>query len=80
MRNRLPCRRPRFDPWVGTIPWRRAWQPIAVFLPGESHGQRDLVGYSPRGDKELDRTDMTLAGMLSHLHYSSQRLVEIVKV
>ena len=30
-------------------PWRRAWQPTAVFLPGESHGQRSLVGYSPWG-------------------------------
>ena len=29
-----------FDPWVGKIPWRRAWQPTPVFLPGESHGQR----------------------------------------
>ena len=36
-----------FDSWVGKIPWRRAWQPTPVFLPGESHGQRSLVGYSP---------------------------------
>ena len=36
-----------FDPWVGKIPWRRAWQPTSVFLPGESHGQRGLEGYSP---------------------------------
>ena len=40
------------DPWVGKIPWRRAWQPTPVFLPGESHGQRSLAGYSPRGRKE----------------------------
>jgi len=40
----LWCRRPRFDPWVGRISWKRAWQPTAVFLPGESHGQRSLVG------------------------------------
>ena len=46
-----------FDPWVGKIPWRRAWQPTAVFLPGESHGQRRLVGYSPWGHKELDMTE-----------------------
>ena len=39
--------RPGFDPWVGKIPWRRAWQPAPVFLPGESHGQRSLAGYSP---------------------------------
>ena len=46
-------------PWVGEIPWRRAWQPIPVFLPGESHGQRSLGGYSPWGCKELDMTEVT---------------------
>jgi len=30
------CRKPGFDPWVGRIPWKRAWQPIPVFLPGEA--------------------------------------------
>ena len=44
----------RFDPWVGLIPWRRAWQPTLVFLPGEYHGQRSLAGYSPWGCKESD--------------------------
>ena len=34
----------RFDPWVGQIPWRRAWQFTPVFLPRESHGQRSLAG------------------------------------
>ena len=34
-------------PWVGKIPWRKAWQLTPVFLPTESHGQRSLVGYSP---------------------------------
>ena len=38
------CRRPGFSPWVGKIPWRRKWQPTPVLLPGESHGQRSLVG------------------------------------
>ena len=38
--------RPRFDPWVGKIPWRREWLPTPVFLPRESHGQRNLAGYS----------------------------------
>ena len=46
-----------FDPWVGKIPWRRAWQPTLVFLPGESHGQRSLAGYSPGGCKESDMTE-----------------------
>ena len=38
-------------------PWRRAWQPTPVFLPGESHGQRSLVGYSPWSHKELVTTE-----------------------
>ena len=49
--------RPEFDPWVGKIPWRREWQPIPVFLPGEFHGQRSLVGRSPWGHKELGVTE-----------------------
>ena len=53
----LQCRRPGFDPWVRKIPWRREWQPTPVFLPGEFHGKRSLVGYSPWGHKELDTTD-----------------------
>ena len=44
-------------PWVTEIPWRRKWQPTPVFLPGESHGQRNLAGYSPWGRKELDMTE-----------------------
>ena len=56
------CRRHerlRFDPWVGKIPWRRAWQHIPVFLPRESHGERNLVGYSPWGLKKSDMTEVT---------------------
>ena len=44
-------RRHRSHPWVGKIPWRREWQPTPVFLPGESCGQRSLVGYSPWGHR-----------------------------
>ena len=43
----LQFRRPGFNPWVRKIPWRRKWQPSPVFLPGESHGRRSLVGRSP---------------------------------
>ena len=46
-RIHLQCRKTRFDPWVGKIPWRRKWRPTPVFLPGQSHGQRSLAGYSP---------------------------------
>ena len=49
-------RRCRLDLWVGKIPWKRKWQPTPVFLPGESHRQRCLVGYSPWGHKESDMT------------------------
>jgi len=41
----LQCGRPRFDSWVGKIPWRRKWQSTPGLLPGKSHGQRSLVGY-----------------------------------
>ena len=49
----------RFNPWVGKIPWRRAWQPTPVFLPGEVHGHRNLGVYSPWGCKESDTTEVT---------------------
>ena len=42
---------------VGKIPWGKAWQPSPVFLPGESHRQRILVGYNPWGHKEVDTTE-----------------------
>ena len=44
-------------PGLGRFPWRRAWQPTPVFLPGESHGQRSLEGYSPWGYTESDTTE-----------------------
>ena len=48
-----------FNPQVRKIPWKMAWQPTLVFLPGEFHGQRRLVGYSPYGHKESDMTEGT---------------------
>ena len=56
------CRRHKrleFDPWVWKIPRKRAQQPTRVFLPGDSHGQRSLVGCSPWGPKELDTAEAT---------------------
>ena len=44
-------------PGVRKIPWRRAWQPIPVFLPGESYGQRTVEDCSPWGFKELATTE-----------------------
>jgi len=48
-----------FDLWIGKIPWSKKWQPTLVFLPGESHGWRSLVAYSPWGHKDLDMTECT---------------------
>ena len=56
-----------FDPWDGKIPWRGAWQPIPVFLPGESHKQRRPVGYSPWSHKESDTTETTYHACM-HTH------------
>ena len=50
------CKRHKFNPWVRKIPWRRAWQPTPVLLPGEYHRQMSLAGYSPEGCKESDTT------------------------
>ena len=52
------CRKARFSPWVGKIPWRREWLPTPVFLPGEFHGQGSMKGYFfPWSRKELDMTE-----------------------
>ena len=61
------CRRPGFDTWVRKIPWRRKWQPTPVLLPGESHGGRSMVGYSPWGHKESDTTERL------HFHFQGTR-------
>ena len=49
VKNPLQCRRPRFDPWVGKIPWRRAWQPTPVFLLGESLWTEEPGGLQSMG-------------------------------
>ena len=53
------CNKLEFDPWVRKIPWRRKWEPTPVLLPGESHGQRNLVGCSPQGHTESDVPEVT---------------------
>ena len=57
VKNLFAYRRPGFNPWARKIPWKRAWQSTLVFLPGEPHGQRSLVGHSPGGHKEWDMTE-----------------------
>ena len=61
------CRRCGFSLWVGKIPWRRAWQPTPVFLPGECNGQRSLAGYRPSGCRAgCDWSDLVC---MHHLFY-----------
>ena len=45
--TQVTCRRLRFNSWVGKVPSRRKWQPAPVFLPGNPHGQRSRMSYSP---------------------------------
>ena len=52
-------KRHRFHPWVRKIPWSRKWRPTPVFLPGESHGQRSLAGYSEKDCKQSDTAQCT---------------------
>ena len=66
------CRRRErrgFNPWAGKILWRRAWQPTLVFLPGESQGQRSLVGYSQSmGSQRVDTTKVTSKNILMPIY------------
>ena len=60
-----------WETWVQSLGWEdllgREWQPSAVFLPGESHGQRNLVGHSPWGHKELDMTEQLILSLALYL-------------
>ena len=67
----LEFRRPRFDLWLGKIPWRKAWQPTPVLLPGEPHGQRSLAGYSPWGREESDTTATNILSLKLKMVWSA---------
>ena len=82
------CRRHRrlgFSPSVGKIPWGRKQQPTPVFLPGKSHGQRKLAGWSPWGRKKSDMTEHTCISPLekylfmSFVHFKI-RLVFVIEL
>ena len=84
--QQVQCRwhkRYRFHPRVRKTPWRRAWQPPPVFLPGESHGQRSLVDYGLWGHKESDMTDHYIAISLHNIPSSRvfhcRRLVSSIR-
>ena len=66
--------RPRFDPWIGRIAWRRTWQLTPVFLPGEFHGQRNLVDCSLWDCKELDMTEQLTLSLWLILPMRESRL------
>ena len=81
-RIHLQCMRHKrcgLDPWVGKIPWRTAWQPTPVFLPGESQGQRRLAGYSPQGCKDSDMTEAT-EHTHTHTHTHTHNIIPIKKL
>ena len=62
-----------FNSWVRKIPWSRKWEATPVFLPGESHGQKSLVGYTPWCRKELDKTEWL--SMHTHTRVSSWSMI-----
>ena len=72
-------RRHRFNSWVGKMPWRRKWQPAIVSLPGRSHGQRSLAGYSPQGRRvrhDLAHTHSVLGLLDVSSHIAQRRPLE----
>ena len=69
-----------FHPWVGKIPWRRKWQSTPGLLPGKSHGQRSLVGYSPWGRKESDTTERLHFHFLSLSCIYGKRFFVVMKI
>ena len=73
-------KRPGFDTWVGKIPWRRAWQPTPVFLPGESYGQRSLAGYSPCGCRESDTTEWHSMHTHTHMRVSLMKSLKDYRI
>ena len=70
--NAGDVKRHRFDPWIGKIPWGRAWQRTPVFLPGDSHRQKSLAGH-----KESDRTAATEH---THTHISLESPIFILSI
>ena len=74
VKNPLAKQRWEFDPCVGKISWRRKWQPTPVFLPGESHGHRSLVDYSPWGRKESYITERLNNNSRLNLHQTARNI------
>ena len=73
------CKRYGFNPWVRKIPYKRKLQPTPVFSPGNFHGQRSLVGYSPWGHKESDKTERLSNRCLMHHKEEAQAGIKIAR-
>ena len=73
------CRGHGFDPWVGKIPCRKEWLSTPIFWPAESHGQRNLAGYTPWGCKESDMTErLSLSSIkLFNFHINIMELLQL---
>ena len=69
-------KRYQFNPWVAKIPWRRAWQPIPVFLPGEFHRQRSLTGYIVHS---VTKSQTWLKRLRMHTHPNYNTIVSVMK-
>ena len=68
------------DPSVGKIPWRRKWQPTPVFLPGESHGWRSLLGFSPWYCKKSDPTEHIVPTIKMHIYIYKMHMYNITAI
>ena len=68
VKDLLAMQEAQFGPWVGRIPWRRAWQPTPVFLPGESHGQRAWWATVPKVVKSQTRLKRPSTHTRTHMH------------
>ena len=73
------CRRWDFDPWVRKIPWSRKWKPTPVFLPGKSHRQRSLAGYSPWGQKRVEHDLATKQQSKVKWHHKDEALIQEIQ-
>ena len=77
------CRRPGFNSQVRKIPWRRKWQPTPIFLPGESHRQRSLAGYSLWGHKSqtwLSDQTTTTSIYTNNIYIHKEYIYKIVRI
>ena len=66
--GQMPMELTQVPSLIRKTPWRRTWQPTPALLPGESHGQRSLAGYSPQGHKESDMTERLTHKAVSVIH------------